>query len=158
MQLSRLPVVLLVSLGLTSQVTACSGRQTKGGDEQEAGESSSTDSSCLSDTMGPCLDPIETETDTGPCLGAPLPDFGPCLEPIPPDLPDGTDETDGTDGTDGTDETDTGPCLAGLSERFEGHEPQTPEFAQKPVRSMRQRIVESGILPADIVARLGLDD
>ena len=86
---------------------------------------------CLSAVpdVGPCLsDPgPQPDPDVGPCLGRPLDpdiDVGPCLEDVPPTL-------------------DEGPLPADV-----------PPAEARSRAAVRERLIASGALPADVAARL----
>ena len=92
---------------------------------------------------GPCLDyPTDTDVDTGPCLTQ-IEDTGPCL-----DIPSDTGDTG-----------DTNPCLDYPVDTGDtGDDGQEGRQARPAIpvdrAVVQQRVLESGVLPDDVVKLL----
>ncbi len=136
--------------------------------------------------MGPCLSPVVPTTgdstagsSVGPCLGmvttGPILDVGatvgPCLEPpLPtstgPDTSTDTDTDTDTSGDDGTDsatttggDTGVGPCLVPPSAPVDpvgDHGVGAASPAPKARSAILDRLLQAGVLPDDVAARLTL--
>ena len=174
MQLSRLPVSIIVGLGLVAGAeVSCAPCLKYASSESEseattAGASASTTTAATSSsasssagtggtgdaTMTPCLKyDLPPEVTTGPCLGQ---------------LPTGTGDATGTgtdsdsdSDSDGTGtrggETTTGPCLVPPLEGDATAEPDRATRAaapKRPARAVIERVLSASALPDDVVARL----
>lgn len=170
MDLKRLPPSLLVALGLAGCGPAVDDGLT-GGDSGDSQTSTGGTSGTTATTVGPCLDVGES--------------VGPCLEPPPMMTSGGTTGTggetgsstnmsstgeggtdtgttggDGTgSGTTGAAETGTGPCLVppGVPPMAEDDRSGAFDPPASQARSeILNRLLEAGVLPVDVAARLAL--
>ncbi len=164
MQISKLPMSIIIGLELAAGATGCNG-------------------------LGPCLDmPVETESGTtndnttevttGPCLSPPLTTssssagttVGPCLDYLPPttsgttsDMTSSTSSgstgtTNSTSTTTVPETTSTGPCLdfpPTTGGALPDEDPDAPpQDAEQPKTAVIDRVLSTSSLPEDVKARL----
>ncbi len=163
MQLKRLPVSIIIGLGLIVENVGCGpclnfwvpttddpgvSSTTAPGTSGASGTTGSTTS-----TTGTTAGTTGAETTTGPCL-APMPTTG-----APETTGSGTD-SDGTGSSTGDDQTTTGPCLAppvdgdGVGPDEDGASLPTAASSSPRAGAVIERVLAASALPEDVVARL----
>lgn len=156
MDLKKLPPSLLVALGLAGCGPSVDDDTTEGNAETSTTDASTSSvGPCLSppgETVGPCLDSVtvgpclEPQTGTvGPCLDVPPgTSTGVCLQPPPTTGSTGGDtDTDTDTDSDSDGGTDTG-TTGGAGEGQ----------AADPRGAILGRLLDSGVLPADVASKL----
>jgi hypothetical protein len=171
MQLRRIPPRILIALGLS---TACGPQDKEVGDSGTEATGPCLDvatTACLGalpttgDPVGPCLD-IATSGCLSRCLdsttGGSFIDpsdssFGPCLDVAQTDSSDSGTDSGSDSGTDSGSTTGFNPCLA-PEPPDDSPAPPDDEAADladsSPRGAVLDRVLSSGRLPPDIMARL----